>query len=769
MDFDIFDIFNYLKSEDYDKIEKSIDYIIKNNLTIEDIDLNLKDDNNNYLLNYLIIQNNYKLLEKLFKIENIKIDIFDSDNKSILYIPIKFNYKKLFNLLLEYNKSTIGVSIYDIRDNNNNIALHYAIKYKNKTFIEDLLKYESNTLFADNTGNNSFHLSILSRDIEIIKLILKHSEKPIIINSRTDNGKTPLHYAVNLQEIKIVKLLLENGANINLQDYEHEYNILHYAVNFGSKELVEFCLTNNIDINRQDIFGNTALHYSVIEGNNEILNMVIENKQVNCNLWNIEGKLPLHLFFKYSSNVKKEILDFLIKNTNLNIQDNDYESSLHLICEFNIWEKYENILNKKKLDILLKNKKNIRPIDHILKLKDDKKEKFIEILIDSYLYLLEYRKEKIWDQDWENICKTNLDLNFTDDDIKKLKDANKDNNELKYNSKKSKKDNCRDFIKQKLESIIKDDKKANCSTKSFPVKRGRMCIKLDDIPMNNIQFCTFTGSTLDIILGLIYLLNKHNNSCATIPTNFVENKQLCSSYNNVGIILSNKCEFLNFEIVWVYNKIHFIENLDNLLDKCIYNDSKRFIIMPIGIELNQNYHANYLIIDKELCEIERFEPHGSSSPFGFNYNSKLLDKILEKKFSDLLDKKLKKPIKYFKPSDYLPKISLQLLDITEKKNKKIGDPGGFCALWSIFYTDIRMTYKDIPREKIINYIINLIKEQNISYKNLIRNYAFNIIKLRDEILSKANLDINSWLNEDFSKDQFDILIKEIKNTINKIS
>ena len=43
------------------------------------------------------------------------------------------------------------------------------------------------------------------------------------------------------------------------------------------------------------------------------------------------------------------------------------------------------------------------------------------------------------------------------------------------------------------------------------------------------------------------------------------------------------------------------------------------------------------------------------------------------------------------------------------------------------------------------------------------------IKLRDEILNKANLDINSWLNEDFSKDQFDILIKEIKNTINKIS
>jgi len=764
MDFDIFDLFNYLKSENYDKFNESLDYIIKNKLTIDDIDLNLKDDNNNYLLNYLIIQNNYKLLEKLFKIENIKIDIFDSDNKSILYIPVKFNYEKIFKLLLEYNKNTIGVSICDMRDNNNNIALHYAIKYKNKNFVEELLKNDSNTLFADNNGNNSLHLGIMSRDIELINIILQHSEKQIIINSRTNNGETPLHYSTNLQEIKIVKLLLENGANINLQDYEHEYNILHYAINLGSKELVKICLNNNIDINRQDIFGNTALHYTVIEGNNEIFNMLSEQKQINCNLWNIDGKLPLHLFFKYSSNLKKEILDFLVENTNLNIQDNDYESCLHLLCEFNIWENYENILKKKKLDILLKNKNDIRPIDYILKLKDDKREKFIQIIIDAYLYILESKKEKIWENDWENICKANLDLNFTDDDIKKLKDE-----EIKYKSKKSKKDNCKDFVRQKIETIISEGKKSNCSTKSFPIKRGRMCIKLSDIPENNMQFCTFTGSTLDVILGLIYLLNKHRESCSTVPYNFVENKQLCSTYNNVGIVVSNKCEFLNFEIVWVFNKIHFIENLDYLLDKCIYNDSKRFIIIPIGIELNQGSHANYLIIDKELCEIERFEPHGSGSPFGFNYNAKLLDQILEKKFTELLDKKLKKPVKYFKPSDYLPKISLQLLDITEKKKKKIGDPGGFCALWSIFYTDMRMTYKDIPREKLINYIINLIKEQNISYKNLIRNYAFKIIELRDTLLSKANLDINDWLNEDFSKEQFDSLIKEIKDTINRIS
>jgi ankyrin repeat protein len=769
MEFDIFNLFAYLKDEDYDKFEKSIDYILEKKMTMDDFDLNIKDDNNNYLLNYLIVQNKYNLISKILKIENIKIDIFDSDNKSILYIPIKYNYKKIFNSLLEYNKNNIGVSICDMRDNNNNIALHYAIKAKNQEYIELLLKNDSNCLFSDNNGNNALHMAIFTRDIKIIELILKYSEKLVIINSRTNIGESPLHYACNLQEIKIVKLLLNNGADINLQDFEHEYNILHYAINLGSVELVKLCLDNNIDINRQDIYGNTAIHYSVMENNLEIFNLLINsNKQINVNLWNIEGKLPLHMLFKNSSNIKKEIIDYLIESTNLNIQDNDYESCLHMICEYNIWENYDSILSKKKLDILIKNKNDIRPIDYILKLKQDKQDKFINIIVDSYLYNLE--SNKIWEADWENACKINLEeLNFTNEDIKKMKDEN-----IKINNKKNKRENCKDIIKTKIMNLIENkDKVKSCSLKTFPIKRGRICISLQDKDVDdqykNLKFCTFTGSTLDVLLGLIYLLQKHENSCSSIPRDFRENKQLCSTYNNLGIVISNKCEFLNFEIVWVYNKIHFIDNFDTIIDRCLYNESKRFFIIPIGIELTQGSHANYLILDKEKGEIERFEPNGSGNPYNFNYNGELLDKILEKKFKELFEEKFNKKIKYFKPSDYLPKISLQMLDIVEKKKKKIGDPGGFCALWSIYYTDMRLTYKDIPREKIIKYIINTVKEQNISYKNLIRNYAFKIIEIRDNILNKANIDINDWLNDNLNNEQFDIIMKEIANILNKLN
>ncbi len=96
MEFDIFNLFEYLKNQEYDQFEKSIDHIITNKLTLDDIDLNMKDDNNNYLLNYLVLANKHEIIEKMFKIENIKIDIFDIEGRSILYIPIKYNYTKIF-------------------------------------------------------------------------------------------------------------------------------------------------------------------------------------------------------------------------------------------------------------------------------------------------------------------------------------------------------------------------------------------------------------------------------------------------------------------------------------------------------------------------------------------------------------------------------------------------------------------------------------------------------------------------------------------------
>ena len=103
----------------------------------------------------------------------------------------------------------------------------------------------------------------------------------------------------------------------------------------------------------------------------------------------------------------------------------------------------------------------------------------------------------------------------------------------------------------------------------------------------------------------------------------------------------------------------------------------------------------------------------------------------------------------------------QYFDVYESKTAKIGDPGGFCALWSIWYTDMRLKYPDIKRKKLVSKLLKEIKANNISFKNLIRNYSINITSIRDQIFSKANITINDFLNDQYTKEQFDTITEEI--------
>jgi hypothetical protein len=244
-----------------------------------------------------------------------------------------------------------------------------------------------------------------------------------------------------------------------------------------------------------------------------------------------------------------------------------------------------------------------------------------------------------------------------------------------------------------------------------------------------------------------------------VSKNYADNTDLSKFYKSIGLIMSNRSEFLNFEIVWTHLKLYIMGNFYDILNKCM-SSNKRFIVIPIGIELTNGSHANYMIYDRDINEIERFEPHGSTTPPGLNYNPELLDDILEKRFKMIDDK-----IEYIRPKMYLPKIGFQLIDVTESSNKKIGDPSGFCALWSLWYADMRLTYPNIPRKKLVKKLMSTMISDNIPFRNMIRNYSTTVTTIRDDILKKANMDINDWLNDNYTQEQLDLFMSELDNRV----
>lgn len=721
------DLFEYIKNKENQKFISKINKIMEEDITF---DVNITDTNNKHFLNYAVVTNNIEIVKFLIE-KNARIDI-ENDEISILAITIFYSYNEVLKLLLETNKNIIGVNLINYRDKNNKTPIHYAIMVKNIIAIDLLLEYDANVDIVDKDKYNALFYAVKSRNLNICKKIMQYTSN---INAKCNTGENVLHIACNFQLYEIAELLIKNNITVNIHDIINEITPLHYCVLLNNTKLVNLLLTNNANPNLQDIYGNTPLHYTIIENNYEIFNILLNCENINYNLWNIEGEIPMHQIFKLKT-IDANYLDKIIEKSNLNIQDKYGNSCFYYLIKYDIWKKYLFILKKKKLNIFLLNKDREYIFDLVVE-KD--KDIFFDLLSESYFHILK-TQTKNWSEDIDLECSNN-------------------NNISSFEIIKT----CKSKIKKKLQSIIqktKDNKDLSCSEKSYPIVRPTICVSIQE--GKNLQFCSFTGTLLDILIGLLYLHKKYKRELCFIINGEINKKDICAKYKLGNMINGDRCELINFEIIWSNKRLYYNDNFDKKFISCI-TSNKKFVIIPLGIEMKEGSHAGYLIYDIETKELERFETYGSGvSLYGTYYDSSLLDDKLEQKFKEIDEK-----IKYIKPSDFLPKISFQLMDITEREKKKIGDPFGFCALWSIWYVDNRIKYKEISRDKLVNILIKELKAKNISFKNMIRNYAVDIIQIRDEILNKANLDINDWINEQYNDEQFITILDEINKLIKK--
>lgn len=103
-------------------------------------------------------------------------------------------------------------------------------------------------------------------------------------------GRTALRYAVNGGHVETVKLLIENGADVNVRDCS-DMNLLMYLYNMDiyantpsptDEEIIaiaELLIENGVDVNATDKYGQTVLKYAVNykAKNYEAISFLIEN------------------------------------------------------------------------------------------------------------------------------------------------------------------------------------------------------------------------------------------------------------------------------------------------------------------------------------------------------------------------------------------------------------------------------------------------------------------------------------------------------------
>lgn len=806
----IIKIFENIKIQNWMEVIK----IIKNT----NIDLNIKDISNIYLLEYAIIFNQLELIELLLE-KNVRIDIIDDMSRSILYNVIKFSYIEILTKLLEKNKTNIGKSILEIKDSDDNIPLFYAIKFFNIKCVEIILSYTNNFYIKNIDGDNALHLAIKSQNFDLFKIILDNFKD---LKSKNGNGESYLHLIIkykcyDMLESMINKFHIDTNFIQMLNYTEHKYNftILHYIcieLDFESLQILSRSnLFGLLDGNVQDNSGNIFYHYFInniinipklsVELINNIINMneLFKHINFNLNLYNIDGNTASHLFFSninYFSNNKLNILiNWISEKSNMNIQNFEGESVFYLIIKNNYWKQIYNILITKKIDIFII-VNNSETIFDYLETKDYKE--FIKMITQSYLYQLSNSSSSHkWLEYWDNRCKKivkHSELNDTELELIKSLGIGIGINKISENN-----NICYEIIENKIDKSIKNfiDNKNIFESTSFPIS-NKFKKLISDYPM--VIISTFSGSTIDVLSGLIYLTKKFNKNkkkylltsiifienntdivkCKNLSngTNFTQVKNNSNNYDPNTITNSNEnkiCEIKDFEILWINKNIHLPSNKNNkigydldlgiVLNNLNKNkaDGIRWFIIPIGIELGLYSHANYLIVDMELMQIERFEPHGTNPPIGLNYDPEHLDTVLINYINESGVE-----FEYFRPKDFLPNIGFQIKEINELKSDYIGDPNGFCALWCIWWADLRISNPDISRTKLVKYINRELINGKYSYRKLIRDYSYYIIEIRDKIFLKANTNINEWINDTILNKNIDLLNVTIREEISNL-
>ncbi|XP_057322614.1 putative ankyrin repeat protein RF_0381 [Microplitis mediator] len=282
----------------------------------------------NNSLHIAIIQNNYEKIKNL--IEN-GVDINDTSyfKKTPLTVAAEENNKPVVELLLKNGTKPEEATIFAAVKNNNlelfktlidtvYISLNVLTELMKKVFYTDeynislfTRRYNVNRV---NRDSGALQLPTSRKYEEFIKLLIK---KGVDVNYKYEFRGSPLDIACQYDDLELVKILVEAGANvhISLDEYSliesamnnNSYQLAEYLVNHCTganitcdysaalicaverkkKEIVELLIKNGANVNYMPLYNSSALRHSIQNRASEITEMLVEaGANINMNLRN---------------------------------------------------------------------------------------------------------------------------------------------------------------------------------------------------------------------------------------------------------------------------------------------------------------------------------------------------------------------------------------------------------------------------------------------------------------------------------------------------
>jgi len=175
------------------------------------------------------------------------------------------------------------------------IDIHLLAQQDYHVLEEMLLENPKIATTTDQSDRLLIHWAALGGRQQLLDLLFSRADAPSV-DVTDDIGATPLILACLNGSLTCVVFLLGHGAEINARNNQG-HSGFQYAASKGHKAVVEFLLANGADPDIRDGRNDTALHRLASTGKVDILKMILDwtETKVDVNAQNKEGNTPLHI------------------------------------------------------------------------------------------------------------------------------------------------------------------------------------------------------------------------------------------------------------------------------------------------------------------------------------------------------------------------------------------------------------------------------------------------------------------------------------------
>ncbi|XP_045487539.1 E3 ubiquitin-protein ligase MIB1 [Pieris rapae] len=146
-----------------------------------------------------------------------------------------------------------------LQDSDGDTPLLDAISKKRDEILTLLLDHGADMTLTNNNGFNALHHAALRGIPSAMKIMLSKLPRPWIVDAAKDDGYTALHLAALNNYAEIAELLVQGGAQPDLQNANMQ-TALHLAVERQHTQIIRLLIANGANLNICDKDGDTPLH-----------------------------------------------------------------------------------------------------------------------------------------------------------------------------------------------------------------------------------------------------------------------------------------------------------------------------------------------------------------------------------------------------------------------------------------------------------------------------------------------------------------------------